>query len=204
MSDAGYAITPYLSMSSNFSEERKVISRSLQWLAGIPVSALVITAAPLMSSQHVRDMGVARYAEGWTSSNAIAVRVAQPAQAVSRVAGDVRSLVRELRDRSGLTWDQLARLLQVSRRSLHHWAAGGRVNSAHHEAIVALLGKVNELAGSNAEERKAEIFSVDLGGKSHFQNWLAEATQGRLTLSGEKFDPGRLEGALHDRSGEGI
>ena len=41
------------------------------------------------------------------------------------VAVPAGTAIGELRRLSGLTWDQLARLFNVSRRSLHFWASGG-------------------------------------------------------------------------------
>jgi len=54
--------------------------------------------------------------------------------------------VRRLKEDSGLTWDQLRRLFGVSRRTVHMWAGGGRINArneerlAHLENVVAARG----------------------------------------------------------------
>lgn len=49
--------------------------------------------------------------------------------------------IRELRDLSGLTWDEVAQLFGVSRRAVHRWAAGGRMNARH----ASLLSKVSRM-----------------------------------------------------------
>jgi transcriptional regulator with XRE-family HTH domain len=43
--------------------------------------------------------------------------------------------VRELKARSGLTWDQLAGVFGVSRRAVHGWAAGARLNAQNSELL---------------------------------------------------------------------
>ena len=45
----------------------------------------------------------------------------------------------ELRRLSGLTWDQLARLFNVSRRSLHFWASGKPMASSNEEHLQRVL-----------------------------------------------------------------
>jgi hypothetical protein len=41
----------------------------------------------------------------------------------------------EIRRRSGLTWEELADVFAVSRRSIHNWASGKAVSSQHEQLI---------------------------------------------------------------------
>lgn len=50
-----------------------------------------------------------------------------------------RAAVHELRRLSGLTWDQLARLFGVDRRSLHHWGSGQPLSRKNEERLHRLL-----------------------------------------------------------------
>lgn len=64
--------------------------------------------------------------------------------------------IAELRRRSGLTWEQLARLFGVSRRSLHFWASGkpmAPTNEEHLQRLLAAMRKVDR--GSAAANRSA-------------------------------------------------
>jgi DNA-binding transcriptional regulator YiaG len=57
----------------------------------------------------------------------------------------------ELRRLSGLTWDQLARMFNVSRRSLHFWASGKPMtpsNEEHLHRVLAVLRKIDRGAAS--------------------------------------------------------
>ncbi|GEM_PF-3805725 len=65
---------------------------------------------------------------------------------------------------TGLTWDQIARFFGVSRRSVHSWAAGGRMSSINEEAIVktaALVDKLTEARLSAYEIRRRLLQSAD-------------------------------------------
>jgi DNA-binding transcriptional regulator YiaG len=71
--------------------------------------------------------------------------------AVVSSAHTVGAAVGELRRLSGLTWDQLARMFGVSRRSLHFWASGKSMapsNEEHLQRILAILRKIDRGAAS--------------------------------------------------------
>lgn len=80
-------------------------------------------------------------------------------------------MVTALRNDSGLTWDQLARLFGVSRRAVHFWASGGNMNSQNHQMASQLLSQVRALAGQSAEERRKEILMPRASGRSLFDEW---------------------------------
>jgi DNA-binding transcriptional regulator YiaG len=72
--------------------------------------------------------------------------------------------ISELRRLSGLTWDQLARLFKVSRRSLHFWASGKAMmptNEEHLQRVVAVLRKVD--CGSGSANRAMLLLPRDDG-----------------------------------------
>lgn len=50
--------------------------------------------------------------------------------------------VRLLRERSGLTWDELAQLFGVQRRTVHCWAVGARMPSKHTARLRLLTAAV--------------------------------------------------------------
>jgi DNA-binding transcriptional regulator YiaG len=47
--------------------------------------------------------------------------------------------ISDIRLRTGLTWDQMARLFGVSRRTVHLWASGAAMSSAHEEHLHRLF-----------------------------------------------------------------
>jgi len=63
----------------------------------------------------------------------------------------------ELRRLSGLTWDQLARLFKVSRRSLHFWASGKAMTPANEEHLQRLLAVVRKVDRGSASANRAVL-----------------------------------------------
>jgi len=75
-------------------------------------------------------------------------------------------LVKWLHDESGLTWDQIARTFDVSRRAVHLWANGGRVSAGNAEALQALVALVRNAATSSRTETRAALLAVGSDGMS--------------------------------------
>ncbi len=103
--------------------------------------------------------------------------------------------VRNLKERSGLTWEQLARLFSVSVRSLHLWANGGRISSRNLERLSRLEALVESLGCSDADQCRDSLLSPGLGGRSIFQQLLAPRK-----ASKEHIDIEALLGSTDDRS----
>jgi len=67
------------------------------------------------------------------------------------IAEPAGAAIGELRRLSGFTWDQLARIFNVSRRSLHFWASGKPMapsNEEHLQRVLAVLRKIDRGAAS--------------------------------------------------------
>ena len=125
----------------------------------------------------------------------------------------------EIRRRSGLTWEELGDLFDVSRRSIHHWASGKPVSSNHEWAIRRVLTAFRHLDSGERAATRALILRRDAEGMSaldllkegSIEEAIARATGERPTsfrrrpLSEEATarrrppEPGLLVGALQDR-----
>jgi DNA-binding transcriptional regulator YiaG len=70
----------------------------------------------------------------------------------------------ELRRLSGLTWDQLARLFNVSRRSLHFWASGQPLSHFNEEHLNRLLGTVRYIDQGSANLNRSLLLHPDSNG----------------------------------------
>lgn len=106
--------------------------------------------------------------------------------------------VRKLHADSGLTWTQLGKMFGVSRRAVHHWASGGRMNSANAERLAELVAEVRKLQGTTAEQRRAALFAPGADGVSIIDRYRSKQASGDGDVSGTPFTPGQLLGALHD------
>jgi DNA-binding XRE family transcriptional regulator len=78
---------------------------------------------------------------GLTVTDEDSVRVSESTNSgTNEVQNIARSYqLRELRSRTGLNWDHLASLFDVSRRSIHAWANGGAMRSEHSHMLSRLL-----------------------------------------------------------------
>ncbi|MHB0981348.1 MAG: XRE family transcriptional regulator [Thermoleophilia bacterium] len=126
----------------------------------------------------------------------------------------------ELRRLSGLTWDQLARLFGVSRRSVHFWASGAAVSASHEEQVQRVLAVLRAVDRGSAGLNRALMLQPSLDGTLPFDE-LAEGRfdralahmgtgAGRRSISAAALSsetqserkpppPDQLVDALHDR-----
>jgi hypothetical protein len=104
-------------------------------------------------------------------------------------------------ERSGLTWDQLARLFGVSRRAVHSWATGSRLNASHQELLTQLTQLVNTLDSGDPQRNRDRLLAPRPGRPSLFDEVRARRGSQSLDITGT-LPPAQLLGALHDRSPE--
>ena len=69
--------------------------------------------------------------------------------------------VLEIRRRSGLTWEQLGHLFNVSRRSVHHWASGKAVTPEHERMVRRMLASIRRLDQGSQVATRARLLAVD-------------------------------------------
>lgn len=134
-------------------------------------------------------------------------------------AQSTNSAIMELRRLSGLTWEQLATLFKVARRTLHFWASGKPVNAPNEERLRRVLAVVRKadrgFAATNRaillEDREGVVpFDLLAGGEYERFIDLVGTGPGRRELKLAPLSPEALEarkplppeelvGALQDR-----
>jgi transcriptional regulator with XRE-family HTH domain len=85
----------------------------------------------------------------------------------------------ELRRRSGLTWDQLARLFKVSRRAVHFWASGKPMTKPNEEHLQRVLAVVRRFDRGSAGANRA-LLVAPLEGTKDPIDLLAEGQYERV------------------------
>lgn len=115
-------------------------------IIGCMLAGLGTSTAYALSSDMV--LRLQRAVEQTTAGAAVAV--AEPAGAA----------VGELRRLSGFTWEQLARLFNVSRRSLHFWASGKPMAPGNEEHLQRLLAVVRKIDRGSASANRAVLLGV--------------------------------------------
>lgn len=99
----------------------------------------------------------------WTGELA-AVEQTNSGLAVFDATTPPSTAIAELRRRSGLTWDQLARLFGVARRSVHFWASGKALNAANEERLARMLAVVRYIDRGNAQATRAALMTAQSDG----------------------------------------
>ena len=92
--------------------------------------------------------------------------------------------IAELRRLSGLTWDQLARLFNVSRRSLHFWASGKPMAPSNEEHLQRLLAVVRKIDRGTAAANRALLLAAREDGNFPFDMLAVGAYDRVLALLG--------------------
>jgi len=120
----------------------------------------------------------------------------------------------ELRRLSGLSWEQLARVLGVSRRALHFWASGkamARSNEEHLQRVLAVVRSIDR--GTTTATRSALLETngdrnnaVDLLAAHDYQRATSVTSllSTAVRMSRSPSPPEVLVGALHDRVHEDL
>jgi transcriptional regulator with XRE-family HTH domain len=80
-----------------------------------------------------------------------------PIKSVPQAIAEVRAL-------SGLTWEQLARLFAVTRRSLHFWASGKALTPGNEERLQRVLAVLRKIDRGSASANRAAILAVRADG----------------------------------------
>jgi DNA-binding transcriptional regulator YiaG len=136
-----------------------------------PLQVGVMGIAPGTSAGTVHPPRPTRLMEQTTVGTAV-VREEQEERAGAAIA--------ELRRLSGLTWEQLAQLFQVTRRSLHFWASGKPMTPANRAHLDRLLATIRQMdrgsAGPNREllmARRDDTTALELLEKGDYVRALA-------------------------------
>ena len=84
-----------------------------------------------------------------------------PGQIEHVTAESTAEAIMEIRRRSGLTWEELSDLFDVSRRSVHHWANGKPVAARREHMIRRMLAAVRHLDQGDQAGTRALLLAVD-------------------------------------------
>jgi len=94
------------------------------------------------------------------------------------LAEPAAAAIGELRRLSGFTWDQLARLFNVSRRSLHFWASGKPMAPSNEEHLQRLLAVFRKIDRGSASANRTALLGVREDGSLPFDLLATETTTG--------------------------
>lgn len=101
-----------------------------------------------------------------------------------------------LKNHSGLTWDQLGRVFGVSRRAVHLWANGGRMNEGNAAVLREFSRVVRSIAAIEPDAVRAALLAVPADGYSVVDSFRRRHAAG--DSPGQPFAVHELLGALSD------
>jgi DNA-binding transcriptional regulator YiaG len=118
----------------------------------------------------------------WHSQRCVEQTTAGAVVASAQPAG---AAIGELRRLSGLTWDQLARIFSVSRRSLHFWASGKPMAPSNEEHLQRVLAVVRKIDRGSASANRAALLAGRENGLLPFDLLVAKEYDRVGSLLGE-------------------
>jgi hypothetical protein len=120
-----------------------------------------------------------------------------PAALATAVAPDVAAAavrsdqdeVLWVKENSGLTWDQLGKVFGVSRRAVHLWANGGRMNEANAEVLRNFAAAIAAHHGGSPERTRAALLAHEGGFDSVVDTFRRAQVRGAGEAIGAPFAP---------------
>ena len=106
-----------------------------------------------------------------------------------------QAAIHELRRRSGLTWDQIAELMGVGRRSVHFWASGKEASARNQEHLQRVLAAVRSADRGSASGTRSALLETDNEGINAFD--LLKNKEHEQAL--RRLSRDRVEPIPHDR-----
>jgi hypothetical protein len=172
--------------------------RALAIFGGLVLAAELLTGTNSYATPESAELSVAVNGR-WTNNGTWDLGVINLVITSRPVSGrSLQSSVLQLRNLSGLTWGQLAKLFGVSRRAIHLWASGGRMNSAHSERLNEILSVVRGIETDTGEQRREILLAPQADGRSLYESLLQGLSKTR-GVNAPAFRPEQLVEALHDR-----
>lgn len=105
--------------------------------------------------------------------------------------------VRSLRQRSGLTWDELARIFGVTRRTLYNWSIGGQVSAANAQAIAEVIRSLHEIDSGDPKVTRSRLLAPTENGATLYAR-LIQQRRRTSHPSASVYSPDQLLGARYD------
>jgi transcriptional regulator with XRE-family HTH domain len=96
-----------------------------------------------------------------------------------------RDVLLEIKSASGLTWEQLARIMGVSRRAVHMWLRANPMTADKEERVHDVRQVVLELAGRSQLETRSRLLDKH-DGKSVFDLLVARQDQAASLLAKQR------------------
>lgn len=105
--------------------------------------------------------------------------------------------VRRIHDRSGLTWDELAHLFGVTRRTLYNWSTGAQVSASHARTIAAISRELHSIESGDSKLNRSRLLAPDEDGSTIYSK-IASRHRSERSTAYPAYRPDQLLDARHD------
>ncbi|MGB5111746.1 MAG: hypothetical protein WBO08_09130 [Mycobacterium sp.] len=138
-----------------------------------------------------------------TASRTTRPQIFAPAAVIESSRTD-REEISWIKANSGLTWDQLGKVFGVSRRAVHMWSNGGRLNESNARRLREFSAIVKEvqasIQGATPDDVRARLLDVGSDGVSVVDRLRRERSSGPTW--GMPVGPEHLVDAIREPAGE--
>lgn len=158
--------------AERFGDEYNPLTRSLignSVVGGSLAGAMVLAPIGTSGSYRVTDV-VIKHAGGETGVGGFVELFTSPTSATANAMRDLKAV-------TGFTWEELAKIFGVSRRSIHSWASGSRLNHVHAIRLERLSSIAAQHDKGTADATRAELHAPIAGGLSVYQQLVRAANQ---------------------------
>lgn len=146
---------PDITSGAPVSTQRKVPRLA----AGLATTAVFFIGGTGSASSLPAAAAQGRLDNGWTQGSVILPRPVPN--------------VRALRERTDLSWQQIADVAGVSRRAVHYWDSGAPMSELHAERLTHLEVAIQHLEGRRPEDVREYLLAPDAEGSNPLRRLIA-------------------------------
>jgi DNA-binding transcriptional regulator YiaG len=110
---------------------------------------------------------------------------------VAAILPELAKSVRSLYRRSGLSWDELAHIFGVSRRTLYNWSTGGKVSASYAQAISSVIRAVHQVDVGNPQLTRSKLLAPAEDGTTLYARLIQQRSKPPF-VSGPSYRPDEL------------
>lgn len=134
-------------------------------VVGLTTLALLGTSVPVAQPSQTIIVAPLYFGAHTATANAISgpgigTQHSYPTTEEGLAATTTAEAVSELRSLTSFTWEQVAKLFGVSRRTVHLWAAGRKMSAPHQEQLNAVLGEARSISATTPPTQQMLFLSM--------------------------------------------
>ncbi|MCS0638920.1 hypothetical protein NX801_25375 [Streptomyces sp. LP05-1] len=173
-------------------------SKTRVWAAGL-VCAATIATSTFVGTQTADAISLIEQTTAPVPADPVEIEPTNfPEVDREKLPLEIADVVRVIHDESGFTWEQLSRAFGVSRRSMHLWASGARINARHSEMLMHFAELVRSTPVKSPEQVRSWFHASKPGVGSPLEVFQARYRKGAAPVQSVGYTPSQLLGTESD------